>query len=387
MNKDILKVVLSFSLLIFVVVSLSILSNKVWTTKSEKIELVEELKINNDMTLIEFGQKNNFSNPVLKEIFNLKTQSDLDKKISVYGNETEISSLVKKKVALISEENSKNWIKILIKFILWFSYLLFVFIFLKNRKVTPIIRNSLYFSSIFIFGIILGADPSPMGTVKDAIYLLGSAKTIFPPRMIALTVFLFLVFIANKYICSWGCQAGVLQDFIFRLNRKENKAVIFKQFKIPFVITNSIRILFFVILTTIAFVWSFDIIEPIDIFKIYKPVHLGIIGIIFTGIILILSLFIYRPWCHFLCPFGLVSWIVEKISFVKINVDYSTCIACKKCSNACPSTVMSAILLRDKKTIPDCFSCYACKDVCPTNSVQFSSKKREKPHVDFFKKK
>ena len=99
----------------------------------------------------------------------------------------------------------------------------------------------------------------------------------------------------------------------------------------------------------------------------------------------------YADWCgpcKMIAPFfNEISEEIPDIAFVKINVDYSTCIACKKCSNACPSTVMSAILLRDKKTIPDCFSCYACKDVCPTNSVQFSSKKREKPHIDFFKKK
>ena len=41
---------------------------------------------------------------------------------------------------------------------------------------------------------------------------------------------------------------------------------------------------------------------------------LGAIGIGFVGLILASSLFIYRPWCHFFCPFGLVGWLVEKIT-------------------------------------------------------------------------
>ncbi len=60
-----------------------------------------------------------------------------------------------------------------------------------------------------------------MGTIKDAIALFGAKGVIFPPRMIALTVFLLLVVLANKFICAWGCQVGTLQDLIFRLNRNK----------------------------------------------------------------------------------------------------------------------------------------------------------------------
>ena len=89
-----------------------------------------------------------------------------------------------------------------------------------------------------------------------------------------------------------------------------------------------------------------------DPFKVYKPIHLGMMGIIFVGLPLAMSMLIYRPWCHLFCPFGLVGWFVEKLSLVKISVDYKTCIGCGKCETACPSTVMGAILRQDKKTIP-----------------------------------
>ena len=109
-------------------------------------------------------------------------------------------------------------------------------------------------------------------------------------------------------------------------------------------------------------------------------------GALFVGVLLVAGLFIYRPWCHFFCPFGLVGWLVEKISRVKISVDYDTCIACRKCATACPSTVMAAILVRDKKTIPDCFACYTCRDVCPTDSIRFSTRKRMLPPPEHFEK-
>jgi polyferredoxin len=227
-----------------------------------------------------------------------------------------------------------------------------------------------------------------MGTVKDAIHLYGSARAIFPPRMVALAIFLIIVFLVNKYICSWGCQLGVLQDLIFRINQTDKrKTILGEKIKPPFVLTNTIRILFLGVFSVIAFAWATDIIEPIDPFKVFKPAHLGLAGAIFAAVLLTMSLFVYRPWCHFFCPFGLTGWLVEKISLVKISVDYETCIACQKCAAACPSTVMGAILRRDKKTIPDCFSCYTCRDVCPTGSISFSTRERTLPPLDHFDKK
>ena len=243
---------------------------------------------------------------------------------------------------------------------------------------------------MIIFGVIMGSDPSPMGTVKDAIHLYGSSGAVFPPRMIALSVFLLIVFIANKYICAWGCQVGVLQDLIFRLNQTDKQnAILGKQIKVSFAISNGIRFLFLMVFTVAAFAWSTDIVDPIDPFKIFKPAYMGLAGLLFVGILLITSLFIYRPWCHFFCPFGLVGWLVEKASRIRISVDYQTCIACQKCASACPSTVMGAILKRDKITIPDCFACYTCRDVCPTDSISFSTRKRTLPppgHFDHKKK-
>jgi len=383
-----LRTAICFLSVLVLVIGLSIISTRIWGEKPEKLQLPENLKIDNGMTIIQFGQANELPKTVLKELFNLKVQSDLEKKLDEYGTPDQITSLVTKKMALDSEHASKNWIKIPVKFVLWFIFLSTVFILSKKRKVTSSVRNWLLLASLMIFGVVMGSDPSPMGTVKDAIHLYATVHAIFFPRMIALFIFLAIAFFANKYICAWGCQAGTLQDLIFRINQTDKlKAAIGKQVKPPFVLTNTVRFVFFCLFTVIAFSWGIDIIDPIDPFKIYKPMHLGIIGGIFAGVLLLASMFIYRPWCHFFCPFGLAGWLVEKVSLVRINVNYETCIACEKCAKACPSTVMGAILKGNKKTIPDCFACYTCRDVCPTDSISFSIKKRTLPPADFFDKR
>ena len=294
---------------------------------------------------------------------------------------------VTKEGALHEEFESKNWVLIPIKFALWIGFLTMVFVYMRKGLITPKIRRIFYFVAVAVFGVILGSDPSPMGTVKDAVVLLGTKGVIFPPRMIALTLFLVMVFLANKFICSWGCQFGTLQDAIFRLNRKDNdKTGLFFQIKLPFVVTNTIRIATFCALAIVAFAWGFDIIGAVDPFKIYKPSVVAVYGWIFIGAVLVAGLFIYRPWCHLFCPFGLVGWIVEKISIFKIHVNYDTCIACEACAKACPSSVMEAILKRERKTIPDCFACATCIGVCPTNSISLKSGKRTMPPEGKFRK-
>jgi len=373
-------VVLKFIALIVVVVLLSLLVTSLWEGKTEKKENATPLVFRDGMTIAEFGKENKLPDDVLKKTFHLQSKEDQQKRLdSLNIPLNNIAERVNKERTLVTEYESRNWVKIPLKFFLWILFLAIVFNLMRRKKVTANLRKIFYLIAIVVFGIILGSDPGPMGTIKDAIALYGAKGLIFPPRMIAVTVFLLMVFLANKFICSWGCQVGTLQDLIFRLNRNRRDTVgIMRQYRPPFIWTNAIRITFFLIFTSVAFAWGTDLINPIDPFKIYKPAAIGIGGGIFIGFIGIAALFVYRPWCQFLCPFGLIGWIVEKVSLFKIIVNHETCIGCRSCEKACPSTVMGAILKQDKM-IPDCFACGSCIEVCPTGSVQLGVGKRGRP--------
>jgi polyferredoxin len=387
-QKSKIGIVVSLVVLIALVVVLSSISMRLWGKKPEKAPVQKELVFQEGMTVSEFGKTNQLPNTVLKEVFGLVSKEDLQKKVTEFTYSREqIVTRVNKVLALEGEHASKDWSKILVKFILWFLFLGFVFFLMVKRRIAAGNRRWVLLSAIVLFGIILGSDPSPMGTVKDAIGLFAKSGVIFPPRMIALTLFLILVFVANKFICTWGCQFGTLQDFIFRLNRdpKDRQGVL-RQFKPPFVVTNTVRVVFLGVFVLVAFLWKMDFIEFIDPFKTYNPGKIAMAGGIFIGAVSVASLFVYRPWCHFFCPFGLVGWIVEKKSLFKVKVDYDTCIACEACAKACPSTVMNAILKQDRVT-PDCFSCATCIETCPTDSISFSSGKRSKPPAGKFDKK
>ncbi len=374
-------------IIIALVMLLSNLSNSLWGGK-ETSPTTEGLTILAGMTLSEFGKVNNISNPTLKDIFRLTSPSDLEKKFDEFGmTEEQVKSKLTRSNALQEEYESKNWLKIPLKFGLWFIFMSYIFIMIRKKKITPVNRKWYYLFSLTLFGVLLGSDPGPMGTVKDAVVLFGTTGAIFPPRLIAMSLLLGTVVLANKFICSWGCQAGTLQDALFRLNRNErdNKGIL-KQYKPRFILTNTIRVGTFIFLILGTVLWGIDILDPIDPFKIFKPAALGITGLLFIVLLFFLSLFIYRPWCHFFCPFGLVGWFLEKTSIYKIKVNYEKCIACGACEEACPSTVMQAILRQEGKTVPDCFSCCTCMNSCPVDAISFEKGKRQKPDISKFKK-
>ena len=382
------RILIYFIAIVFVVLGTSALSTQLWSGKEEQLPQTVVVDIDKNITVAEFGKKYDLDRQSLKKIFDLRSPDDLKKQVAGFGiAEERLNKKVNQVLAIQAEHASKNWFKIPLKGILWIVFLIAVFILIRKGRITSGNRKWLYIAAVGVFGVFLGSDPSPMGTVKDAIVLFGSKGVIFPPRLIAFSIFLLSVILANKFICSWGCQLGTLQDLIFRLNRdSKDRKGLFGQVKVPFIISNSIRVLFFFGLIIVAFIWAADIIGPIDPFKIFKPQVIGITGGLFLGLILIASLLVYRPWCHFFCPFGLIGWLAEKISFFKIKVDYDKCVSCQACSKACPSTVMDAILKRDR-IVPDCFSCGTCMETCPVNAISFERGKRHRPPTGKFDKK
>lgn len=382
-----MKTYLWFLIVLILVILTSTISVEMWGEKEEASSVVTQIQTSSTMTVAEFGKTNSLSNKLLKEVFSLESPDQLQNLITDFGlSLKQVSKKANKLHALESEDASKNWIKIPLKFSLWLLFLIYCFVLLRQKKINKKTRMILYGLGFTFFGVLLGADPSPMGTVKDAIVLYASKGVIFKPRLVAFTIFILLVIVANKFICAWGCQLGTLQDFIFRLNRnrKDTGNGNLPQFKLPFVVSNGVRIVFFVVLVWVAFTWAYDITHEIDPFKIFKPLKVSTLGWIFIPAILLFSLFTYRPWCHLFCPFGLTGWFFEKLSLFRIKVNYEQCTACHACKDACPSTVMGAILKRDKIAIPDCFSCGNCIETCPTDAISFAGGRNPKPPTGKF---
>lgn len=82
--------------------------------------------------------------------------------------------------------------------------------------------------------------------------------------------------------------------------------------------------------------------------------------------ILLLSAFVQRPFCKYLCPLGAAYGMVQKYALLRVRCNDGSCMHCGKCQNACPMGV-------DPSTAPgsaECIQCRACIDICPTKALK-----------------
>lgn len=264
-------------------------------------------------------------------------------------------------------EGSRNWKLIFAKFLLWVLLISTMAFILQRRKT---VKYKLLWLGIaaMVFGVILGSDPNPLGVVKDGIVLYANEGVLFKPRFVALGFLLLLVVIFSRIFCGWACQIGTVQELLYRFP--------VKKLKLPFWFTNLIRVLVFAGMIVFAFGLHRDILGYIDPFKIYMFEAAnytfwlaGFSVLMFTG-----SLFIYRPWCTLACPFGLLAWVVNKASFLKMRFDHRACEQCGSCSKICPTGAVKG--LKSNSGMSDCFMCNRCQEVCPTSAISYGRAKK-----------
>ncbi|MBU1221169.1 4Fe-4S binding protein [Myxococcota bacterium] len=239
---------------------------------------------------------------------------------------------------------------------------------------TPLILTALF--SIIFAGFIFGKSPNPMESSVKIFKALAGLYSDLNAKLLAFLFFFALGIIFNKIVCGWACPFGALQEIIYSVTNSQK----FK-FRPPFRLSNSIRVILFaamiilisgIILNKPGFV----IFHYINVFNIFN-FDFDLFSVIVTlTIILLLSFFTYRPFCTFICPFGLLSWISEKLSIVKIKVNQSKCVECGLCSRYCPTDAIGA-KVKDKSVVPDCYSCGRCLNICPKDAITYSYKKPE----------
>ncbi len=247
------------------------------------------------------------------------------------------------------------------KFVLWIAVIVTATILLRRHKVTSKVRLAFIVGGVLVFGLAYGLltrgglNPNPVFSVRNLLMVVLVKHQLLLPVVAMLVILLLMVWVSNKSICGWGCQLGLLQDLLHR--------VPLPKWKPPFWLSNGVRIVAFVALVVGLAVAGLDWIGVIDPFQLFSfSFTLGIA--LFSAGVLIASMFIYRPWCHFLCPFGLLGWLVEQVSLFRPRINREACKECQLCVKACPSQAM-ADFYAGKKIHADCFACGACIEACP----------------------
>ena len=198
---------------------------------------------------------------------------------------------------------------------------------LKNRN-RKLIFSLMIFSMLY-FGFFRKGCICPIGSIGNVALSAFSSDYAIP--LIALAFFLlpliFTVFFGRVF-CSAVCPLGAIQDL-----------VLLKPISVPSWLENSLRILAYLYLgLAVLFAAtgaSFIICryDPfIAIFRLGGNLNIVILGVC----LLLIGIFIGRPYCRFLCPYSVILRQFSRISRKKVSITPDDCIKCKLCEDACP---------------------------------------------------
>jgi len=70
----------------------------------------------------------------------------------------------------------------------------------------------------------------------------------------------------------------------------------------------------------------------VGIFRMDAEFHMIVLGISF----LLMGMFVGRPYCRFLCPYGVLLGWMSRFSWKHLSITPSNCIQCRLCTNSCP---------------------------------------------------
>jgi len=191
-----------------------------------------------------------------------------------------------------------------------------------------------------------------------------------------------LALLMGPVFCGWVCPMGSIQEWIGKLGRK-----LFGRKYNHFVPYRFDRYLRFLRYGVMAWVLYMTAASATLVFADWDPYfalfnlwssEVAIGGIIVLVIVLVLSLFVERPFCKYACPYGAVLGVFNLFRIFKIKRNDASCIDCKACDRSCPMNipVSSSGVVRNHQ----CISCMKCtsEQSCPVqNTVELITGKFE----------
>ncbi|MFZ2636370.1 MAG: 4Fe-4S binding protein [Rectinemataceae bacterium] len=178
-----------------------------------------------------------------------------------------------------------------------------------------------------------------------------------------------LAILFGPVICGWVCPFGSFQEWLAGIGRK----IFGKRYNnfVPRRVDRILRYLRYLVLIWVSYM---TVMTGKLIFQDYDPYftlfnfwtgEVAVTGFIALGLVVVLSLFVERPFCKYACPYGAFQGIFNLFRIFGIKRNAATCISCKKCAKACPMNIEvdSAKVVRDHQ----CISCLECTSeaACP----------------------
>lgn len=197
----------------------------------------------------------------------------------------------------------------------------------------------------------------------------------------------FLMFVGavtGRFVCGWLCPFGLIQDLLHKIPFPK-KITTFPGDKLLRKLKYVVFVLFVILLPMFLvdilgqgapyfckFICPAGTLEGgIPLVFLNKSMH-SAIGWLYAWknllliVTIILSLFIYRPFCKYICPLGAIYSIFNPVSVFRYRIDKDKCTDCGACAKACKMQIHPVENANDL----ECIRCGACKKACPVKAIR-----------------
>lgn len=178
----------------------------------------------------------------------------------------------------------------------------------------------------------------------------GSAGFTIIAAAIGIALFLLLTYLFGRQFCSYLCPVGAVQELAHAVPGPKVPV----RAKVTLTIA---RWIVFIIIIIAGIGFSTGILAILGLRQFFT-LTLSFGFLVFLGI-LVISVFIYRPFCRVICPVAVFFQMAAAFSRWKIRRT-PACIECGKCEKACPTGEAGK---KDRKS--ESYLCRRCMEVCP----------------------
>lgn len=234
--------------------------------------------------------------------------------------------------------------------------------FAKTRK----LRGLFLVASVAILGFYVGGCPCPVSGLQHVILFASGAGESWL-SMVWIIGLIPITYFFGKVWCGWVCHLGGLQEMIF----KPGKLNFLKSERATDIMI-WVRIFLLAALVIQVLITKTNLYKVIDPFKaIFNLYPANLVTWILLVLLLLSSIFVYRPFCRAVCPVGLVLGWISKIPGASILKTAESCNACKLCQQACETGAIT----RDEGVVKfnneECIRCGQCLENCKKEAVKF----------------
>ena len=185
------------------------------------------------------------------------------------------------------------------------------------------------------FGFYREGCVCPIGAIQNVTLALFDGDYVLSPFVIAFFLLpLLATLFFGRSFCAAVCPLGAIQDLM-----------LLRAVPVPRPLREALGLLAWIYLglavwlaaTGAAFViCQYD--PFVGIFRLSATWNMTVLGVVF----LLLSIFVGRPYCRFLCPYGALLRLMSLLSRWRVKITPAECVDCRLCGESCPFDAIDA---------------------------------------------